>query len=1412
MRALAHLMRNSTPLPSKSRSVLTKAALALSLVLAAWPHPSPAALWDLATSPIETSAGSSVKPNIMFILDDSGSMSWDFMPDWVNSYRTDESLVRNSGFNGVYYNPAITYAPPLNYDGTPRLNMTSANTVGWTKVPFDAYGIQIEGSNNTTTPNIITFPNSSSGKTWQNLVGNARYYTFVAGEYCTESNLRTCIQQSAPSATHPYPANLRWCQNSTLTDCQASNIDGTYVYPKYPGTGGVEAQSATARLTLTAQGLGLGTKSVSSIKVNGQEILSSSRNGGTLNTYGTLATNLVNGINACTTAKTGACTVSGFSASSSLNFLLQYVITITAPESMGNITFTPVVTDSSAINTNPTSFSGGVDAVPALGDNVRTSITSGNTYPKAATRTDCAGTVCTYDEEMTNFANWWAYYHTRMQTAKSGITTAFAALENKYRLGYMSINNASGSDFLNISDLTTASGGQKNQWFNKVANAKPSGGTPLRRALSNAGRIYAGKVSSYAGITVTDPMQYACQRNVTLLSTDGYWNKFRTDLPATGPGYKIDGTTAVGNQDGSETGAAKDGLNISDTLADVAQYYYSTDIRSGTFTNTTGSLGTDVASNDVGDGQQRMYTFTLGLGASGVMQYDPKYEQATSGDFFDVKSGLLTSTSTQSAGRCVWQTSGNCTWPSPVGDTQTTIDDLWHAAVNGRGKYYSAKDPVTLRTSLTEFLNDLDAQLSSSAAATTSNPNISSGDNYVFKSTFTSLQWSGELARYQLDPSTGALSANADWSQSGTVFANASTKTPTPALLDNRNHTTRLIYTFNPVTRSRIDFTWSALDTANLEQYFQIAHIRSATAPLGPLSQLCSTGSNCLASDKQVDTTTSGIDTGAGGINLVNFLRGDRSNEGTDASTHYRERAHVLGDIVDSQAVYVKGPLWSYTDPGYSAFKANNANRQGMVYVGANDGMLHAFNADNGAEAWAYIPAMLLPNLYKLADKNYASNHQYYVNATPKAGDVYLPGSDGGLGTWKTILVGGLGRGGRGYYALDITNPASPSVLWEFGVANDADVGYTYGTPIITKLSDGTWSVIVTSGYNNVNPGSGKGIVWILNAHTGAVIKKIDTGMGSAAGTITGCSAAPCPSGLSKISAFVEAASLNEQAKRIYGGDLYGNVWRIDISQLTAAGGTAYVQLLATLSSDVNGIDRQPITTRPEVGFIESRPVIYVGTGAYLGQPDTTNTKTQTIYALKDPVAINESAAALAAASSATTPTYNNPKTQTCTSTSKTNCFIRHALTDTAGVRSINTSASTAVSYEVNFATMNGWYADMPQSGERIDTDPVLQLGTLAFTSNKPITNNSCASGGSSYINFFNFKSGKSVKNNNVVGESLSSGTTSTLATAVTLVRLPDGKVVGVVNLSDGSTKTKETPVVGAAQGTRRITWRELIN
>lgn len=1540
-----------------------------------------AAITDISTTPLNTySAPTStdVKPNVFFILDDSGSMDWDFMPDWACSptYSTtttscssagqDPSSARmeywfkNAAYNGMYYNPAVRYIPPVAVDATGAINTTtylsqtgvSAATGGngsasalapnWAAVKNDAYGVQSTGTTD--------LQGSTSTPPY--------FYTMIAAEYCTSPNLKTCVSATAPSTTYPFPATVRWCSGSALSTCRATFGNG-YGWVRAPSP-----PSTTISVS------GSTTTSVSSIVVGGAEILSAPT--ANSNNANTVAQAIVNNINLCTVAKpTGTqCTTIGYSASRSGS-----VVTVVAPSAT---TATPSITKTAGMTITANAFA--VPSTSILGENRRITLTPEiNSYPypgstsKSVARTDCAGTTCTYNEEMTNYANWWTYYRTRMQMMKTAASNAFATIDaatdvannvSRFRLGYMSINNNTGSDYLNLGEFAST---QKYNWYNKLISANPNSGTALRTTLATAGRLYAGKLNntSYRGSTVTDPMQYSCQQNYTILSTDGFWNG--------NAGYKLDGTTGVGNQDvglgtpysdggtpqlqaqtstlqqrtgvlqirskstwgnwgnwsnattcsantntqcqynwSSWANASSCTLNYSsgdgswtvrngsdcryvddswatatsctpitksvapaytvgtaracrtvsssggtsDTLADVAAYYYNTDLRSADATgaDATGTctgpvIAPSTVANNLCDNNvpangrdvataQHMTTFTLGLGAQGQMTYAPTdgkdYWNDTSGDFYDIKNAT---TANPANGTCSWQSSGACTWPIPASNSNANIDDLWHAAINGHGAYFSASDPASLSTSLISALTTIvnTPRPGTAAAAASSNPNVSASDNYVFSSSYKSVEWYGELIRQQITPE-GTLTAQ-NWSamrllDCATTVWTASTSYVLGSAFrqGNRCYTVNNAYvsgaTFNaagiedantsvvnadetattrqpvvPLTSRTIytkgstgliSFEWGNL-SGTQKSYFTAPAITYSSATVG-LSQFCSpAGGACLSNTLQTNNTIASG--GAAGEALVNFLRGDRSHEGS----YYRQRTHVLGDIVSSEARYVQTPLYNYLDTNYSAYKTDKTTRAGAVYVGANDGMLHAFDAITGQELWAYIPSMVLPNLYKLADKNYptdSTKHQFYVDNSPETGDICptAPTTACTAAQWKTILVGGLNRGGKGYYALDITNPSSPALLWEF---TDQNLGYTYGNPTITKLKDGTWVVLVSAGYNNVDGTStadvGKGRLYILNAATGEVIRSISTGIGSAT----------TPSGLSRISAHVLQSSTDNTAIAAYGGDNLGNVWRFDINN--DIGATGYdAQLLVSLTDSAD--KAQPVTVKPVQATVSGKPVIFVGAGRYLGTTDVADNSTQSFYAIKDNL---------------DTVTLGNPRTGSSNFIAQTftsgTCPEGTPSTVCIAQQEVRTSSSNTV----DWTTKNGWYVDFLTGGERVSTDPQLSLGTLLFTTITPQASTVSACGpttgtAASFVYALDYLTGGAVGGaNGVSGISLGSG----LVTRPVMILQADGTVRALIRTSSGVSSGSDlggtiviTPPIKppSASGTRRVSWRVL--
>jgi Tfp pilus tip-associated adhesin PilY1 len=924
---------------------------------------------------------------------------------------------------------------------------------------------------------------------------------------------------------------------------------------------------------------------------------------------------------------------------------------------------------------------------------------------------------------------------------------------------------------------------------------------------------------------------------------------------------------------------ADDGTGTSNTLADVAAYYYKTDLRTPALGNCSGATipatglqgvlcsatkpmnNVPITTSDPNPAQH-MTTFTLGLGASGYMQYSSTYEAdalppSPHGDFYTVKgtppnlpdNGIMANPAT---GTCAWQSTNLCNWPEPVSDQQTTIDDLWHAGVNGHGAYFSATDPKTLSSSINSALAGVAEKGGSGASPTPSTASVKQGDNYFFNSTYKTVEWTGELVRKQINPVTNKESTANDWSAQ--------------AKLDSKAWASRAIWTFDSSVATTKLKAFNSTNFAN-NDYFKSPHI--STGPDG-LTQFTSASPTIRLSPTDQNN--------AAGANLVNFLAGDRGNEEAksvpDNTKYYRYRAHVLGDLVNAQVVYVNKVLYNYADPGYAAYIAAQASRVAMLYASANDGMLHAFRAKGsattellveaaatavnaseldisnaalataaaaavseseaavaadtliGQEIWAYIPTMVMPNLYKLADKDYANRHRYYVDGSPTTGDICSANCSLNSATWKTILVGGLGKGGRGYYALDITDPTSPKALWEF---TDGNLGYSFGSPQIGKLKDGTWVVLVSSGYNNIPgeggvlTGDGVGRLFVLDAFDGTLIRSIPTGVGDTSD----------PSGLAKLTAQVISPDSDNTIEAVYGGDLLGNLWRFDVNgpdalganDLGAAGPDA--QLLAVLK-DGSG-NPQPITTKPQVTSIPStgEKMVIVGTGSYLDSSDATNTNTQSVYAIKD---------ARAAGGSAGTAIFDNPGGMPRLTGTSTAGFVRQIFTEEvcpAGTspsiccpvgtdpdicKSYNTGppgelVRTATSNPVDFTTHSGWFFDLITLSERANTDPSLGLGALVINTNVPSVE-ACEVGGSSYQYGLNYLTGSAIGatsssplSKRVVGRLLA----NELASSPTLLVTSSGKLISLTGLAGGGVSINLPALPPGASISRRTSWRELI-
>jgi len=1386
----------------------------LALLLLAFADVAQGALTGLATEPLPTATTATVLPNLMFVLDDSGSMAWDYMPDQTNSFSNYGK--KSSQCNGVYYNPSITYNPPVYADGT-----SYPNAVFTAALPD---GYKASGSGNSP----VNLSNTGSS--------SISYYYLYSGSQTTlaqrdYNNTSSTFYQECDSSVGSSPGNAVFTKvmvtdNATLTgtgyDHNTQNFANWYSYYR---TRMLMMKSASGRAFRNLDNhyrvgfttinnpntyfLNLAPFDSAQKALWYNKLYTANPNGSTplrkaLSEVGKLYAHKqltdINGNSLSTTVNDpvqyscqqnfGLLSTDGF-----WNSGAGYMLNGTTPVGNQDSTVPRPYYDGAVVSqiqsrTQQLQSSESVLQMQTAQLQKRTSALRKRTGQLQKRTSSNSGSSWTTWSN-TSFCTWDTTNPTRTQCQYVWGSWADTASNCTKSYGTATSNNSiwSGStgtdcqysDWTDWAGASSCSAMVQSAGPTFTAHPAIDCQTVSLSSWTNANSCTATNTDSNG---VTTQCQYtAWSSPINVASCDSV-------AQSTSPNYTVGlarqcTTTDTGWVNvASCTPSSENGLTVtcnnlysggtSDTLADVAQYYYMTDLRTSDLSNCTGALGTDVCTNNVPAGgldtstSQHLTLFTLGLGARGRMVFSPTYLSDNSGDYYSVKIGATADPPSV----CSWQTSGSgaCNWPIPgMGSGQgisENIDDLWHAAVNGRGTYFSATDPDSLATGLASALAGVNARRGSSSSATTSTPNVTQVDNWVFSTTYTTVNWDGELVRQRIDPTTGTIPVY-DSSNSQTYDWTARDQ------LDSNN--SRVLYTYDGSSSNHLKpFAWNSLSGTE-QGYFSLGSIDT-------LSQFCATGESCLSSSAQ---------TSAAGENLVAYLAGSRTNEGalTDTSKYYRQRSHVLGDIVDAAVAFVSTPMFTYEDPGYSEYQTNMGSRQGIAYAAANDGMLHAFNATNGAEAWAYVPSFLLPKLYKLADKNYATQHQFFLDGSPVAGDICTSGCDGNSAVWKTILVGGQAGGGRGYYALDVTNPAAPRALWEF--TND-NLGYTYGNPIITKLKDGTWVVLVASGYNNVSPGDGQGRLFVINAATGALIRSISTGTGS-----TGT-----PSGLARINAWVDRGLTDNTVQRVYAGDLLGNLWRFDVNGDVGASGYD-AQLMATLR-DAGG-NVQPITSKPELGLVQRTAVVFVGTGQHLAPSDPASQ--QSFYAIKD---------TLATGSSPNVALFGNPRTN--------GHFIQQTQSSTTcptGVSALicqtGQTVRTSTKLPVNFGIDNGWFVDFADSRELVNTDPVLVFGTLLFNTNV-YESSACSAGGFSFRYFLDYRTGGFVSSASVPVDSggvPTSGVVSAklgdaIASTPSVVKLPSDAVNEIVRLSDGTNVSVNAPYDMPSGGTKRLSWREI--
>tara|TARA_R110002074_G_C12554560_1_gene666953 strand:+ start:2949 stop:7667 length:4719 start_codon:yes stop_codon:yes gene_type:complete len=488
----------------------------------------------------------------------------------------------------------------------------------------------------------------------------------------------------------------------------------------------------------------------------------------------------------------------------------------------------------------------------------------------------------------------------------------------------------------------------------------------------------------------------------------------------------------------------------------------------------------------------------------------------------------------------------------------------WDANSDGLpDNYYFAINPGQLAKDLEEVFADI-LRASASAASVAANSTSLLTETAVYQASFSSERWSGDLRAFEV-LSDGSLSTTFDWSAAQELDALS------PTGIDNRN-----IITNSPLSTSGatdgellstggLDFEWS--DLTNVQK--QALRLNSD----GTLATLTVAESR------------------------LEYLRGKRDEERTSAapSQPFRERDSRLGDIINSNPQFIYRQDFGYgtldETSAYSGITPYKDWREGTVYqgrppvlvVGANDGMLHGFNADPtsldvGEELFAYVPSDIFDNLSSLTYQDYS--HRYFVDGTPRIADVWLGSTDG----WATLAVGSTGAGGDSIFALDITDPqnvSANSVLWEF---SHPDKGRTLGQPAVVALANGEFGVVVTSGYEDV-PGTSGGKIWVLNARTGRPIKTFGLPDSGELG-------AP----------LVVDLTTDRIADRIYVGDTLGKLWRLDIdaSNTNQWGVPGSLKQGSTLKPLFVAESGQAITAPLTSAFNErGEHMVFFGTGSF---------------------------------------------------------------------------------------------------------------------------------------------------------------------------------------------------------------------
>ena len=863
------------------------------------------------------------------------------------------------------------------------------------------------------------------------------------------------------------------------------------------------------------------------------------------------------------------------------------------------------------------------------------------------------------EETQQNVANWYQYHRRRMFTMKSAIDFLLDQASN-YQVSLDVFNSDSKRFYPAPSpDANLEARRAHNLRIKRafLADNRLVRSTPLRRSLERIGNYYLGDLPGH-----NSPISSACQQNFAMIFTDGRGN---------GP-PPINSFISDNDKD-----------DAIDTLADVARHYYLRDLS---------DLENRVPSSSFNPNtHQHMVTFTISFGQTGDLV-------DTDGDGWP--NPPLTEDSR-------WRLPNN----SPIAEA---MDDLWHAAYNSRGAYVSARNRLEIIKGLERFIIHIGQGSGSVVPLASSTSSLREGA-LLFRASFDSEKWSGELDAYEID-SLNRIKSAQKWRASSVLDSQHYSRERT--LLTARENETDSISNlhFNTGVAFRFPANFRDPSAEELTEEAALSLVRDAPDSVG---------------EDEADRDERLQDYGQ---KLVGYLRGSRDEEGADKL--FREREHVLGDIVNSKARFVGSGSSSGVvniSPSYVDFLSTIKEREPMLYVGSNDGFLHGFSARTGRELIGYIPAGLLAKAPDLALKNYS--HKFFVDGSPTVVDSEITLSSGGEKQWRTVLASGIGAGGRSVFALDITEPAEFSesnaddiVLWEFSEKDDADMGFSYSAPQIVKLENGNWAAVFGNGFASRDPtrqikGSGQAVLFVLDLSTGNLLRKISTKTGTF----------DSPNGLA--TPVLIDANNNGSVDTAYAGDLKGNLWKFDLSDTSPSvwkieQGTEDNPAPLFVTRVGQPISSQPTVTRhPDaLGGV----MIYFGTGKFIESADgeINSQPNQSVYGIWD----------------------NNRGVTTTIPLSS--LLTQNILSqELSGLRSSDGHTVRTVSNRsIDWGTHRGWrlplvsqtidgVANSLNFGERQISAPQLRQGRVFFSTFQP-QSDSCGSVGRSFLMQLDYRNG----------------------------------------------------------------------